>query len=109
MLSHPEEKYTTMVLFHHLYDAPEATDICVFKDENEAIVSYFSAYESDNEDLELDEPYDEFFVVAVKIEKLLKEGNPPMKEGDIIDIWYTNFPVKIIADDDTVIYSAQEI
>ena len=109
MLSHPEEENTTLALYSYLKHHIESTVACTFSDGNEAIVSFFSGYESDNEDLELDEPYDEFYVVAVKIEKLLKEGNPPMKEGDIIDIWYTNFPVKIIADDGTVIYPAQEI
>lgn len=90
-----EEKQIMEKLFLTINKNLSQIYIITFSDGNVIEAQVDTCYETDN-GLDNDDPnYEEYFGCAMKIIKIVVDKNTTLKEGDLIEINYHNYPQQI--------------
>lgn len=105
MFFHEEENGTVAVLLAYEDEHPGETLTMSFAEGDEYRCVFLTAYEDDNDEDESDPSYDEFHTVVYDIVEELSPG-PNATDGDsrTLCLNYRHMPVKVTADDGTVVY-----
>lgn len=102
-----KELETTHVLLRYFDEHPHAHVLCHMDDGSVFEAELDTAFESDNESMDDGEPYYEFLAIGLHILKTLVDGPAGYRDGEYIEVWYRNFPVKVAASDGEVIYERE--
>ncbi len=104
MLFHEEEKTTTAVLEAYADSHPGALVRLEFAEGDVYKCRLDTAYESDN-DLDVNDPdYDEYYELVYRVEEVVAPGPNCERAEYGICLNYRHFPVRVVAEDGTVIY-----
>lgn len=108
---HPEGEITTGALLEHFKVNPGSEVTVAYETGESYKCKFYSSYEADNED-ELEEgvavvPVD-YFAAALDPVEVIVPGGHYGGPGSLIELSYRDFPERIVAEDGTVVYQADE-
>lgn len=108
---HPEGEIAIGALLEHFKVNPGSEVTVTYETGESYKRKFYSSYEADNED-ELEEgvavvPVD-YFAVALDPVEVIVPGGHYGGPGSLIELSYRDFPERIVAEDGTVVYQADE-